>query len=200
MRANTVLAGFASVVVLAACREESFPGFQVMGAFELTARPVAVAGACTNSEFDGGLSFGGTFSQDTTTGAAWFTFNGGSVSRPGSFDGRDYSSVAVAERQLASCDGGTVDLTETMIIALLSQSQAQAYRAQFPDGGTCPENALDGGIPAPDPDAGIFAPAPTTDGFDALLACGLLLENVQPKTGPACGPCDFAYVVEGIRQ
>jgi hypothetical protein len=91
-------------------------------------------------------------------------------------------------------------LVETITLALLSRSQADAVSLN------CPADPLGSGTPLPDADAGITAPANTGDGFDAILACGTLT-TVLIATGQdggacaaACLGCGSSYVLSGARK
>jgi len=178
-----------------------------MGAFHFSAQPLLLAdgGWDMNCPYndpsddipDGGtFAFDGTLSWDPTSGQTWFTFQGGTWDA--GFDGQNVIASGSAARTFAACCAA-VQLVETMDVALLSVSQTQAV------GGGCPANPLDGGVPAPN-DAGITAPGSTPVGFDALLACGTLTDQVALGSGAAscdaglCVACTWRYSVSGVRR
>ena len=92
-------------------------------------------------------------------------------------------------------------MVETITVAVLSRSQNDAL-----GGGPCPGNALDGGV-VPNPDAGIFGPGQTTQGYDAVRLCGELTTLVVADglvDGGACearcGGCTVHYQLRGDRR
>jgi hypothetical protein len=122
----------------------------------------------------------------------------GGYARGASWDGQVVRSTASAERVFAACPCG-LSISETISLALLSQSQAEA------GGLRCPPRPLDGGVPAPDADAGITRPAFSAGGFDAILACGELSTRLElvPDGGacPAgCVPCTTRFALTGVRR
>jgi hypothetical protein len=158
------------------------------------------------------LSFEGTFSYDPNTGQTWLTLGGkqqpcACASPPLSwnavFDGQNVSAASTAPRSFVECGESPVAVQETLTVALLSQSQAAAV------GGQCPANPLDGGVPVP-ADGGVSAdggtairlPGPIAGGFDARLACGVLVDQVIPGSdaGATCPACRWMYVVGGTLQ
>jgi hypothetical protein len=208
--------------LLVACRTQPpFPGSEVMGAFLFQAEPLSNTCDRYAGDFppDGGpqaaLQFSGTFSRNPGTPDVWFSFAG--TAWDAGFDGQ-YAWVAMTgNRQFAACTGcGSVPLTETLRVALLSVSQSNEA------GGHCPNDPLDGGVPAPTDgganDAGdIRAPGSTPLGFDVLLACGTLTDTLDPDAGCGCGPdagpdagtdggavdtgaCAWQYAVTGVRH
>jgi hypothetical protein len=169
-------------------------------------------GAAADAGCAPSLSFEGTFSYDANTGQTWLTLGGkqqpcACASPPLSwdaiFDGHDVSASSAAPRSFAECGQSPVTVQETLTVALLSQSQAAAV------GGQCPPNPLDGGVPAPtdggasgDGGTGVRLPGPTAGGFDARLACGVLVDEVVPgpDAGASCPACRWRYVVSGALQ
>lgn len=198
MRRGALLAVW---LACAACPVTPLPGDQPMGAWAMTASDRVVA--CELSAFvvDGGqpvLSFGATLTRDSASTAAWLTLEG--YSRDATFDGQIFSSVGEASRVFAECRDCTTKLVETFTVAVLSRSQSDAL------GGACPQNPLDGGVPAPD-DAGITGPRQTDQGFDAVRLCGVLATEVVAlgtSDGGACeakcGACTARYQLRGDRR
>lgn len=146
---------------------------------------------------DGGFSFQGILSYSPGTETAWFTRD--RISREGTFNGQVFVSTEEALRrfQVPHCEPEFI-VEETLRIALLSESQSRAL------GGKCPEDAaslLEPGTVPVDPDAGIFPPSAQPEGFDALLTCGLLIEEIRPEAECARRPvCTVTYRVEGVRD
>jgi hypothetical protein len=193
----------AAVVLLLGCPGPSTPtGEEVLGQFELSAEPVS--SSCSYAEVPAGsLPFTLQVRRALDGGAVTVTLNG--LTRPASFDGQVLRTAFEAPRVFADCacsaeqrDAGCacsgVTLTETLEVALASLSQDQAL------GGNCPANALDGGMPAPNEDAGIFLPTTTVRGFDAVRACGELVDDIQPAEGCFCAACSMRYAVRGVRR
>lgn len=185
---------------LAACAclpDPKYPGNEVMGTFEFTATAVSDDCVGLSDIPDGGFTFSGTFSRQTDNSQAWFTLGG--ISREASFDGQVLRSVRTAGRRFPECVcGDKVSLVETMVVALSSKSQ-DALLA-----GGCPDAPLDGGMPEPNGDLGVFAPGTTPQGFDAIRACGELTDEVVPDPAavPACEclGCTLRYTVRGDRK
>jgi hypothetical protein len=151
-------------------------------------------GGAVPLDFAATLDFSGTLSREPSTGQAYFTLR--EHDRLATFDGQVVEATDQAPRRFPQACGpecGDVVLEETVRVALLSTSQAEAL------GGACPTDALDGGVPAPD-DAGIRGPGPTPDGYDAVRACGLLVEVVRPPEGCACAACTVHYRLEGAAR
>jgi hypothetical protein len=207
------------------------PADQMMGKYDFTARRPLLADAGLDLTPIGSLPicplepetgfeaafrellFIGTFTScsgrvDTpycsaaNTGQVYFTAT--SSDRPAGFDGQYAWLEPLSEpREFSACivDGGSclTTVTETMRVALYSLSQTYASGLPF----RCPPNALDGGVPAPD--GGVVAPAFTPQGFDAVFACGDLIDVVHASPGCACvrdkmiptGECAIYYRVTG---
>jgi hypothetical protein len=85
-------------------------------------------------------------------------------------------------------------LRERLTVALLSQSQSSFLE------GRCPPQPLDGGVPVPEGDAGVLAPDSTESGFDAVRACGVLVNTLLPAEGCLCPGCSITYEVSGVRR
>ena len=190
-------------LLLSGCPGPATPlGEEVLGQFELVAEPVA--STCTYGEApSGSLPFTLKVRRALDGGAVTVTLNG--LERPASFDGQVLRTEFDAPRVFADCscsaeqrDAGCActgaTLTETLEVALASLSQDQAL------GGVCPVNALDGGMPTPSPDAGIYLPTTTARGFDAVRACGELVDDIQPAEGCFCTACSMRYAVRGVRR
>lgn len=170
-----------------------YPGDELMGTFSFTAE--IVSNGCGFAEVpDSGFGFQAIFSRDRDAGTAFVTVNG--ISRSATFDGQYVTSEASAPRQFGACNCASTILDETLTVALLSASQVAA----LPSPAQCPDNPLDGGVPAPD--GGILAPGSTGRVFDALRACGELTDVVvpTPDAGCTCSTCRFISRVQGIRQ
>jgi hypothetical protein len=155
------------------------------------------------------FTFEATLSWDPGTSQAWLTLGGKEVacacaapptSWPAAFDGQTVTATFSAPRNFSECGSASVPLQETFAVALLSASQAAAV------GGACPPNPLDGGIPGATDggaDGGlILMPGPTANGFDARLACGVLIDTVVPgpDAGASCPPCSWNYTLGGTLQ
>jgi hypothetical protein len=142
--------------------------------------------------------FDATLTRETTSERAWVTLNG--YSREGTFDGQVLTSQAEASRVFAECSKCATRVVETITVAVLSRSENESV------GGTCPDNALDGGV-VPNPDAGIFGPGQTTQGYDAVRLCGELSTVVVAlglvdggECDPKCGGCTVHYQLRGDRR
>ena len=178
-----------------ACTPKPAPGDENLGLYSLTATPAVLEDGgldrdCQLTEVKTNpISFEATLSRNSDGTGAWMTLSG--VSRDASWDGRVFSSTASAPRFFSVCGSCTTSVVETIELALLSSSQAQRV------GNACPAHPLDGGVPTPDPDAGIFAPANSDAGFDALLACGELRTALVAGDGGTAadgGTCDICRV------
>lgn len=147
------------------------------------------------------FQFEATFSEDGGADQAWMTING--FVRPATFDGQIFESVYEAPRQYSdcTCDAGTPTptLRETLTVALLSASQAQWVQQQpvLLDG--CPWNPLDGGLPPP-AGSGTTQPRFTTAGFDAVRACGVLVDIIDAGAGCSCTGCRMHFPISGPRR
>lgn len=171
-----------------------------MGTFRFVAEPAwdqsncALSGA-PQAEFE----FTGTFSRYHGDSEAWLTIDG--TWRPATFDGQYIRSMRAAPRRFGecACAEGSVDevvLEETLSVALVSKSQDEKLGSSG-----CPDDALDGGIPAVDADAGVLAPGSTPRGFDAVRACGELLDVAVPDPAVhCCERCTLVYRVKGERK
>ena len=185
--------------------ETQVPGSEVMGTFAFSsATGVPSEPSCVLLSDLGGnvapeLHFQAVLSREQETGEAWYTLRG--TSHEAGFDGQVVRVVSRAERQFAACipadqpertDCAKVFVEETLEVALLSRSQNDALA------GRCPAEAPWDGIPPPD-GAEIHGPGTTPTGFDAVRACGVLVDRLVPEEG-CCAPCSVAYRVEGVRR
>lgn len=149
----------------------------------------------TGADFE----FNATLTRESTSERAWITLN--TYSREGTFDGQVLRTQAEASRVFVACGKCSTRVVETLDVAVLSRSQNEALM------GACPENALDGGVPAPNPDAGILPPGKTAQGYDAVRLCGELTTVVvalgQVDGGACergCGGCTVRYQLRGERR
>lgn len=194
----TPRAALALALLLSGCPTVAPPG-EPMGQYALTATPVERE-ACELEEISGAeFSFQAVLSGDRDGGRGWVTLNG--YTREGTWDGQVLTSEASASRVFVACGGCATRLVETLSVALLSRSQSDAVQSQ------CPPNPLDGGVPAPNPDAGLFPPAQSMSGFDSVLVCGELVTYVVAEVeedGGACDPrcsgCRVRYQLRGDRR
>jgi len=170
---------------------------------------------------DAGVIFSVTYNQTTTPDggpldppgssydAGYLTFIEGSgsegVSPPyGVIVGQVVDVSAVAPRVFAACnctnlDPPDIQVQERNVIALLSQSQAQALGSVS----TCapPSVVLDGGIP---PVGGAILPPRDPSGvWSVPLVCGVTEEQVQVLNhsdagcSPECQSCTIRFSVQG---
>ena len=134
---------------------------------------------------DAGFGFTASLSHDRASTQAWMLVGG--YVRDAGFDGQYFDTTQDAARIFTQCSVCTTRMVETMRFAVLSQSQWSAL-------GSC---VYDGGIPLPD-DAGIRAPGPTGQGYDAQHLCGEMTEQVVSDglaDGGACpAECDGCFV------
>lgn len=196
-------------LVLTGCPPVLPPGDLPMGQYAMTA-----FGGAPGLE-DGGLgrppecvellevtgadfAFDAVLTRESTSERAWLTLNG--YSREGTFDGQVLTSSDEANRVFEACSKCTTRVVETISVAVLSVSQNEALR------GSCPENAIDGGVVA-NPDAGLFPPGQTSQGYDAVRVCGELKMEVVSLglvDGGACeaqcGGCVVRYQLRGDRR
>lgn len=181
-----------------ACPTPTVPGDEVLGSFGLRAELLERTCELSRDASSAGFDFEMTFSHDRDASVAWATIGG--YARDASWDGQVLGTTASAARVFDACTGCQTLLVETIEVALLSRSQAMAV------GLTCPDSALDGGTPRPDPDAGITPPATTKDGFDSALACGELktqLESTETSPGSCpevCRVCTSRFRLSGSRR
>ena len=182
------------LLLAVACPATPPPGDQNLGVYGVHAAPAGRD--CQLAEVSAApFDFQATLSRQSDGSGAWLTLSG--YSRDAGWDGQVLRSTAAAERVFVACPCG-LRIVETVTLALLSQSQADAV------GLACPPGPLDGGVPAPTADGGITAPAFTAQGFDAILACGELTTELElvPDSGvcPACLPCTTRFDLTGARR
>lgn len=192
------------LLLLASCTvPDTGPGDEVMGSFAIVAEELPPPAnpadepfpRCTLKEVpaDGGFEFTARLSRNRDGGEAFLVIGG--VPRDATFDGQVVTSGYRAPRRYEECACVDTELQETLTVALLSTSQNAAV------GNACPPNPLDGGVPEPLPDGGILRPDTTPRGFDAVRACGELVDVVQPSgTDCQCAPCWMRYQVRGVRR
>jgi hypothetical protein len=179
--------------LLAMSCETTVPPGTAMGTFTCSVTPLEYA--CGLSDVtDGGFGFSMVLSHDLNSTQAWVTVGG--YTRDAGFDGQVMESTAEADRIFDQCAECRTRMIESMRFTVLSRSQ---WAAQ----GSC---LADGGYPAPDADAGITAPGPSAQGYDAQYLCGQMTETVVsdglPDGGacPAiCGGCFIRYQLQGAR-
>lgn len=180
----------AALVALYACANSPQIIGVLIGNFTFTATPVS--NDCPFiSVPDGGFTFDAILSHDpSSTKAGMLVAN---VERDAGFDGQYFVSLQSASRQFSDC-GPNCDKTridETIRIALLSRTQDEALSHN------CPPNPLDGGVPAPD--GGVVLPGPIPGGFDAVRACGEMVDAVVPDGGACtCAACTMVFQLEGV--
>ncbi|MFZ5471850.1 MAG: hypothetical protein ACOZIN_20665 [Myxococcota bacterium] len=192
------LAVLAALACARCLTSETFPGDEVMGTFSFQAEELSKD--CQLSDIpEGGFGpFTGTFSRIKGQPEAWLTL--GEVSREAVFDGQVVSSTRRAPRRFPECQCDDTEVEETLTVALLSKSQDQEVERLFGAAG-CPPSPLDGGVPAPDVDEGIVRPDSTERGFDAVRACGVLVDVVVPGQSCQCEmPCTLTYRILGERK
>jgi len=195
-----------AAVLLWGCPSTSppIPGSERMGTFDFTAQVVRLSDGGVDPAWEDcslkkvpiveapgdDFAFQAILSREPSTNEVWLTIGG--VSRKATFDGQLVESTFSADRQFQAFDGGG-KLSERFKVALLSRSQSLWL------GGLCPADALDGGLPGPD--AGVTLPGSTQNGFDALRACGVLTDDVEPPpTCVGCQGCTLRYPVTGVRK
>lgn len=163
--------------------------------------PECGLGEITGADF----SFEMTLTGEFTSQRAWLTLGGPFprpfYSRQSTFDGQVLTSQDEASRTFVDCSQCSTRLVEHLAVAVLSRSQLDA------SGGRCPPDALDGGVPRPNPDAGISGPSQTPQGYDAMRLCGELSTVVIAEglvDGGACEPkcqgCPVRYQLRGERR
>jgi hypothetical protein len=184
-------------VAVSCVQEEDLPG-QLIGKFQFAVSFVdagaPTAPGCAYKDIPAEVSpFTATFTED---GGAVFYTMGGSTSEA-TFDGQLAEATREAPREFAECACEGVRLRETIRVTLMSLSQTQAL------GNQCPENpfaAGDGGVPQPEPDSGVTLPRRTEFGFDAVKACGELVNEIIAPDECGCSACTLLYRVDGSRR
>jgi hypothetical protein len=195
---------FVSTTMGTACLGKKYPGSEIIGTFEFTAfvpssdaRP---PGTCDFSEMPSeDFVFTGTFSRNPD-GKTFFTL--GDKDRAATFDGQIISSSQSAPRLFDECNcPDDTEVDETLTVALLSRSQTD----RLSDPTRCPADPLGAGVPPVGGD--VTGPGSTGSGFDAVLACGTLTDNVVVKDscptradGSRCEDCGASYAVQGARR
>jgi hypothetical protein len=191
---------------LAGCPQSSqLPGDEQLGSFSFHAEPpdAGVYVTCHLLDVpDAGFDFTAAFSHQRDGGMTWITI--GAISHGANFDGTTLSGSYSAMRSFASCGACMTTVTEALTVVLLSQSQDQALGGRCPDPGTAPPL---------DPDAGITGPMSGASRYDAVRACGTLVDAVSSDPVPAdgldytdagcwtsCNTCVLNYALQGVRQ
>lgn len=191
------------------------PGNERLGRYSIAAEPVRGLpdGGIGELLEDGGLGcalpevsptslrFEAQVTRDSSTAQAWLTLGPG-YPRDAGWDGQLLDSTASVRRLFPSCGACSgVQATESIRFVLLSRSQSEVV------GRRCPDNALDGGTPLPNADAGVTPPRQTPEGFDALYACGELVFSVQASQVEGgepcpsiCSECVVRYTLQGERR
>lgn len=198
--------------LLAACPTGvEIPGAEKMGVFDFHAflkqngeeLVPPTFNECLLDEVPLAFDFEAIMSRDPGTPRAWITL--GRVSNEALFDGQVIASYAKAPRTLdeCTCPGSAVYIDERITVALLSKSQRDALGRN-----DCPRNPLDGGVPKPD--GGVILPDSTPNGFDALLACGELVNTLTSDPACTCNlpdggqfrleRCSTGYKLHGARR
>lgn len=175
--------------------EQGFPGDEVMGTFDFSADPLLPFDCGLQDLPEQAVSFSATFSRDAGQREIAYTLGG--VSSGALFDGQVVEAARSAVRRFPPCEcGDRTTLKETLRVALLSKSQDSELL------GKCPVHPLDGGVPAAD--GGVMLPESTPRGFDAVRACGELVNEILEEPGagcsPACSGCTLRYRVTGVRR
>ena len=193
----------AAAVLWAACTRASPAPGEPLGTFHFQAAALTIGNTeCQFREVpDGGFEFTGSFSAVDGGPTAYFTAN--DKTRVGTFDGQRFESVYPGPTDDpvsrtfevdAGC-GNRFLVQETLRAVFLTAAQL------VPSSSRCqqdPEAFYDAGGTV-DPDAGIFRPTLGPEGYDAVGACGVLIEYIQPAN-----PCDFpactlVYRIDGTR-
>ncbi len=185
-------------VVSTGCLVTAPPGDEVIGTYAMSAS--GATRACELDEVTGAdFSFEAVLTRDSASDRAWVTL--GTWPGEGTFDGQTLTRVREAGRIFTACSECTTTVVETIAVAVLSRSQADAL------GGQCPEAPLDGGVPVPSGDAGVTGPQQTSRGFDAVRLCGELTTRVVAaglSDGGACDAkcdgCTVRYQLRGDRR
>jgi hypothetical protein len=184
-----LLAAFGGLIgIWFACQSALKVKGEEIGTFSFTASPVSPDAGCPFQAFpNGGFSFDATLSHEVGSTRAFLII--GNLEHDAGYDGQifvsEYSSSGRSFDE-CNCRGNTsITIDETLRVAILSRSQDQAL------GSTCPDNILDGGIPGPTPDGGILPPGPRGGSYDAVAACGTLLDvvTIPDVVGCSCPGC-----------
>lgn len=190
-----VLALAAAAVILAACPDHPYPGTQIV-TFSLTAH--ATEGsleACRDAGYteipdpDSGFTFSAIFSGDENGTIRWMTIQ--DFVREATFDGTILSSPFSAPRVFELCGDAGVD--EELFVAPISLTQSQALV------GECPLDPLRPGAVPLDPDAGIYPPGWIDGHFEAVRACGRLIDTIRPAGDKDCPVCTMTFHITGPR-
>ena len=152
-------------------------------------------GTCALAEVpDAGFSFSATFSRDPVTGQAYAEV-GGVQRLDTTLEGPLLISTASAPRIFAQCKCEGVTVVETLKVVLLTPEQNRLAQD------TCPDHPFDGGL-SPD-DGGIYPSPATGAAYNAIRACGVLIDVVEPPDGGCgeeCPRCELHYRLNGGRR
>lgn len=187
-----------ALLAVVGCQSNPKINGQLIGSFTFSATPVSSDCSLTAIPpvgADGGFTFDAILSRDPSSTKAFMRI--GNVEQDAGFDGQLFTYAGSAPRHFIECGGACdpVPVVETFSAVLLSSSQNAAV------GGVCPPDALDGGVPLGSPDGGISPPCPSSDGCDAVRACGVLVDVVSPDGGRCqCSTCTVQYAVEGQKK
>lgn len=183
---------------LASCARQPPPG-EPMGSWAVQLVPIDRQCGVAEVTADA-FSFDMVLTRDPDSDAAWVTLN--NYPRAATFDGQYFSSEGEAARVFSQCSKCSVRMVETMNFAVLSRSQFNALMS------VCPLEPLDGGVPAPNEDAGITTPSRTEQGFDGVRLCGELVMTLRSvnaddettECASDCQGCTVRYQLQGGRR
>jgi hypothetical protein len=204
MLRSALLSLLAATVLWAACtRASSAPG-EPLGTFQFQAAELSIGGCPFRERPDGGFDFTGTFSVVDGGPTAFFTANG--KTREGTFDGQRFESIYPGPSgepvtRTFELDAGTCG-TRFLVQETLRAVFLTAGQLQLPDFSNCqndPEAFYVTGGPV-DLDAGILPPSLGPEGYDAVGACGVLIEDIQPAEPCDLAACTLVYRLEGKAQ
>lgn len=180
-----LLLAFGFVLVTGCPSEPSYPG-ELLGTLSFNA--TLTGSNCNAIDVpDAGTRFQATLSRESSGDRAWVTV--GTFSRDAGFTGQHLSSFYSANVRFETCGDACAgpELRESLEVTLLSQSQLDAL------GGACPAPLADGGVPL---DGGT-PPELAPGRFQAVRACGQLVDVVVPGDGCTCSACTAVYQLDG---
>jgi hypothetical protein len=198
----------AAVLALAACPTSNpCPGDEQMGSYTFRTEELARENCFLAEIPDASFEFTVKFCRFRDGGDAFASIGG--VPHPATWDGGTITATYSARRSFSECSCftspdpstrqlGTLIMTETISVALLSKSQNDAV------GGDCSMPLL--------ADAGVTPPGTVEGGgFDAVRACGTLTETTTVNPKPTaetemdmsckldCDRCKLTYGISGDR-
>lgn len=188
----------AAAVLLAACPEQACPSpSRQIVTFSLTARAtVGSLEACRDAGYteipdpDAGFTFSTVFCGDedgTIHSMAIQDFV-----REASFDGTVLTSPFSAPRSFELCGDAGVD--EELFVLPVSLTQSQTLGLE-----NCPDDPLRPGAIPVDPDGGIYPPGWIDEHFEAVRACGRLIDTIHPAGDKDCPVCTMTFHITGPR-